>query len=56
MLLLVSVLATGFAVAAIVVVGLTGAGWSVAMAVIAALAATAAVIGFITRMLADVNG
>ncbi len=40
MLLIVSVLATAVAVAAIVVVALTGTGWAVVMALIAAVAAT----------------
>jgi hypothetical protein len=52
-LLLVSVAAVGVAVAAIFLVAITGAGWSVAMAFAAALLATTAVIAFIARMLND---
>jgi hypothetical protein len=53
MLLLVSVAAAAVSVAAIVLVGLTGTGWAVAVALIAALAATSAVIGYIAKMLAE---
>ncbi len=53
MLLLVSVAAVGASVAAILVVAITGAGWALAMAFIAALMATTAVIAFIAKMLSD---
>jgi uncharacterized membrane protein len=55
MLLLVSVAAVGVSVAAILVVGITGAGWTVAMALIAALTATAAVLAVIAKMLGEAD-
>ena len=55
MLLLVSVAAVGVSVAAILVVAMTGAGWALAMAFIAALMATTAVIAFIAKLLSDAD-
>ena len=55
MLLLVSVAAVGVSVAAILVVAITGAGWALAMAFIAALMATTAVIAFIGKLLSDAD-
>lgn len=55
MLLLVSVAAVGVSLAAIVVVAITGAGWALAMAFIAALLATTAVIAFIAKLLSDAD-
>ena len=55
MLLLVSVAAVGVSVAAILVVAITGAGWTVVMALVAALLATTAVIAFIAKMLDDAD-
>jgi hypothetical protein len=56
MLLLVSVAAVGFSVAAIVLVALTGAGWAVMTAMTATLVATSVIIAFIAKMLADAEG
>jgi uncharacterized membrane protein len=55
MLLLVSVAAVSVSVAAIILVGITGAGWAVVMALTAALVATTVVIGFIARMLGEAD-
>jgi hypothetical protein len=55
MLLLVSVAAVTASVAAILVVAITDAGWALAMAFTAALAATAAVIAFIAKLLRDAD-
>jgi uncharacterized membrane protein len=55
MLLLVSLAAVGVSVAAIFIVAITGAGWSVAMALMASLMATTAVIAFIAKLLNDAD-
>jgi hypothetical protein len=55
MLLLVSVAAVGVSVAAILVVAITSAGWAVAMAFIAAMMATTAVLAVIAKLLSDAD-
>ena len=55
MLLLVSVVAVGVSVTAILMVAITGTGWAVALAFIAALMATTGVIAFIAKLLNEVG-
>ena len=52
-LLLVSVAAVGFVVLVIGLVGITNAGWAVALALIVHMLATAVVVGAVMRMLDD---